>query len=209
MTPLPMTPNVLAIQEAAERLIEEAVAAAAQGKLARGHLDAVTKAVKDAAAAGSGARWIAQAHRRLGALLDAREKARQDAAVEADPSGRRRAARIAEPPLTVAFEDGEVCQTIDWSAFGVLVGGHRGHLAVGDSVSLTLSCVVVDGGGVVPGRVVWRSPSGAVAIEFGMPSVAVQIIKVRLLRAGLLTKASFAGSPSGPPTYPLALNDKG
>ena len=192
-----MTPNDLATQGEAERLIDEAVAAATQGKLARRHLDAVIKAVKDAAAAGSGPRWIAQAHRRLGALLDAREKARHDAAVEADPSGRRRAARIAEPPLTVAFEDGEECQTIDWSAYGILVGGHRGHLAIGDSVSLKLSCVAVAGGGVVPGRVVWRSPAGGVAIEFGMPSVAVQIIKVRLLRAGLLTKASIGGPPQG------------
>ncbi len=175
-------------QEEADRLIEVALAAAAEGKLARQHLVAVNAAVKAAVAAGATERWLAEAHRRMAAILDIR---RRPAATDADPSGRRRSSRIAEPPLDIIFDDGHRSRTADWSAYGVLVSDSPGSLAAGDPVSVEVSCGLAEGGGAVSGRVVWRAQSGAVAIEFNAPSVAVQIIKVRLMRAGLLSKPSF------------------
>ena len=52
---------------------------------------------------------------------------------------------------------------------------------------MTVKSAEVEGEGRVTGKVVWHSPaSGLLAIESPRPSLSVQIMKVRMMRSGLL-----------------------
>ena len=120
-------------------------------------------------------------------LLQARETSRTATALKTDTYGRRRAARIASPPLTVVFDDGQSSSTIDWSTYGILVTGFCGDLLVGAQIAATIKSNDVEGGGAVVGRVVLCSPeTGQLAIEFLRPSLSLQVMKVRMMRAGLV-----------------------
>ncbi|MEI7610405.1 MAG: hypothetical protein WCJ64_23750 [Rhodospirillaceae bacterium] len=170
-----------------ESLVDRAVEAAAGGTLNRKHLDELTSAFRAASAAGASAVWLGKLQERMERILAVHESSRTATALKADSFGRRRAVRITSPPLTVAFADGQVCSTIDWSTYGILVSGFRGAPLVGEQITATVTSAVVEGGGAVTGRVVlYSAASGQLAIEFLRPSLSVQVMKVRMMRSGLL-----------------------
>ena len=190
-----MSETAIDLNEAG-RLIDMALAAATKGDLTRQHLVSINDEIKAAVAAGATQRWLVEAHSRMSLVLDARLMASRSAAGDADPVGRRRASRITSPSLGVQLED-YTSPTIDWSAYGILVSDPCSYICVGDLVTVVVSCGLVEGGGAVSGRVVWRDNSGRIAIEFIVPSVAVQTIKIRLLRAGLLNRTPLGIRDTG------------
>ncbi|MEI6559013.1 MAG: PilZ domain-containing protein [Rhodospirillaceae bacterium] len=120
-------------------------------------------------------------------ILELQEASRIAIAVKADSYGRRRSVRIASPPLTIVFEDGQECRTIDWSTYGILVAGFRGNIINGEQITVTVRSADVEGGGTVSGRVVWcSSDSDKIGIEFPRPSLSIQVIKIRMMRLGLI-----------------------
>ena len=176
-SPLPSQPSLImttlqVTQALVESLADQAVEAATAGTLTRKHLEKLTRAFRIASAAGASAGWLRLLQGRMDGLLQAREASRTATALKADTYGRRRAIRIASPPLTVVFADGQSCGTIDWSTYGILVRGFRGALLVGEQIAATIMSDDVEGG---VGRVVLCSPeTGQLVIEFLRPSLSVQ-----------------------------------
>ena len=174
-------------QAQVETLIGEAVDAAAAGTLTRKQMNNLATAFRAASVAGASQSWARAQQERLERILDIQQAARTATALTVDPQGRRRAVRIVSPPLTVLFANGQEYGTIDWSAYGVLIADFHGELHEGEPVTVTVKSAEVEGGGPVTGKVVWHSPaSGLLAIEFLRPSLSIQIIKVRMMRSGLL-----------------------
>ena len=170
-----------------ETLIGEAIDAAAAGTLTRRQMNDLTNAFRAASVAGASHSWVRAQQDRMERILDIQQAARTATALAVDPHGRRRAARVVSPPLTVLFASGQACLTIDWSAYGVLVAEFRGDLLEGEPITVAVKSTEVEGGGRVTGKVVWYSaPSGQLAIEFLRPSLSIQVIKVRMMRSGLL-----------------------
>ncbi len=170
-----------------ERLADQALVSAAGGTLTREHIDELARALRSASAAGVSASRVRELQDRIGGVLDVREASRTATALKADSYGRRRAVRITSPPLTVSFADGQVCCTVDWSTYGILVSGFHGGPLVGEQITADVRSADVEGGGAVIGWVVlYSAASGQLAIEFLRRSLSVQVMKVRMLRSGLL-----------------------
>ncbi len=175
------------IQERVETLIATVIEASTTRTLDIKLLKTLSEAVHQASSNGANSNWLRTIQLRLAPILEQNRHLREADSQRLDPEGRRRAVRIAEPPLTVTFEDGHQCQTKDWSPYGVLIYGWLDAPAAGTHIVLTITSSYVEGGGPVVGRVVWHSPgTNETAIEFDRPSLTVQTLKVRLLRNGLL-----------------------
>jgi len=174
-------------QVAIERLAAEAIEAAAGGTLQRNLLHAVVDGVRDAASSGASVQWIAKIQYSVEQMVKTLEKHRLDSNCANDAYRRRRTVRIESPKLKVYFGNGLECTTIDWSAYGVLISGVTGYHDIGSEVSIRVESDVVDGGGDVIGQVVWCSAEREeIALEFIRPSVVVQTMKVRMMKAGLI-----------------------
>ena len=177
-------------QKLAERLSDEAVKAASKCTLTRHHLDTMIEIVHEASLAGADAKWLRKLQGQIARILEIQNEIRIATHLSENSYGRRKTIRITAPPLVVQFADGQKYQTVDWSTHGVLITGHYSDIAIGTEVCVTIASPDVDGGGIVTGRVVWCSTkSGEVALEFERPSIAVQVMKVRMMRSGMSIKS--------------------